>query len=304
MDSWQEGKNPVSFTSDSVTLRGNLFLPPSFDSTRRYPGVVVTGSWTTVKEQMAGLYAERLAQEGFVTLAFDFRHFGESGGEPRQYEAPDEKIEDIRSAAVFLQSLSFVDAARIGGFGICASSGYIVNAAASDARFKALALVAPWLHNAPLVEAIYGGTEGVQQKIATSRTARAQFEAGSETPLIPAASRDDENSAMYAPGDYLDYYLNAARGAIPPWVNRFHVMSWEGWLTFDPVKTAPNIRVPVLMVHSENAAIPDGAKQFFAALQTAKEFYWMPGTQFDFYDQEPNVTKSLNAVATHFQMTL
>ena len=88
----------VNFNSEGSTLIGNLYLPAGYDNTKSYPAIVVSGSWTTVKEQMAGLYARKLSNEGFITLAFDFRNFGESGGEPRFYESPSLKKVDIKNA--------------------------------------------------------------------------------------------------------------------------------------------------------------------------------------------------------------
>ena len=89
--------------NDPVEREFNVYLPPGYDAGKAYPAVIVSGSWTTVKEQMAGLYAEKLAQEGFVTLAFDFRNFGESGGVARFYENPLQKVDDIRNAVTYLQ---------------------------------------------------------------------------------------------------------------------------------------------------------------------------------------------------------
>lgn len=83
------------------------------------------------------------------------------------------------------------------------------------------------------------------------------------------------------------YYLNPERGAIPEWPNRFAVMSWPEWLGFDPIRIAPEIVVPTLLVHSPAAAVPDGARRFHRDLAGPADFLWTQGTQFDFYDQEP-----------------
>ncbi len=135
----------VRFESAGDELVGHLFLPPGFDESRRYPAVVVTGSWTSVKEQMPDAYASLLAKDGFVTLTFDFRGWGESAGEPRQFEDAGRKVEDIQSAVTFLTGHPNVSG-DISGLGVCASSGYMAHAVAQDDRIRRLALVAPWLH--------------------------------------------------------------------------------------------------------------------------------------------------------------
>jgi hypothetical protein len=118
---------------------------------------------------------------------------------------------------------------------------------------------------------------------------------------VPACSASDPEAAMYGP---FDYYLNPARGAIAAWPNQFAVMSWPEWLQFDPIQAAPQIQVPTLLVHSEQAALPDGARRFFAAMPAPKDFLWTEGIQFDFYDQEPQVTKATEAAGAHFRLIL
>lgn len=94
--------NKVTFKSEGETLVGNLYLPTSKVESEKIPAIIVGGSWITVKEQMAGLYAERMAEQGFAALAFDFRTFGESGGEPRQYESGALKTQDFKNAGSVL----------------------------------------------------------------------------------------------------------------------------------------------------------------------------------------------------------
>lgn len=301
MSTYHPGINPVTFESEGVALKGNLFLPPDFDPARTYPGVVVGGTWTSVKEQMSNRYAERLAQHGFVTLDYDFRNYGESDGEPRQFESPSLKIADNRNAVTYLSSLPFVDAARIGALGICASAGYMSGTAAGDSRIKSLVLVAPWLHNAALARAIYGGETGVQHRLDLADAARQKFTATGEVDYVPACDPNNPEAAMPFP---LDFYTNPARGALPQWTNRFAVMAWRGWLEFDAVQYGAQIAVPLLIVHSEAAAVPDGARQYFAQVTSPKDIFWTQGEQIDFYDQEPQVTKSVEATRNHFARTL
>jgi hypothetical protein len=292
----------LSFTSEGDKLTGVLFLPASYKEGDKLPAIIVTGSWTTVKEQMPTLYAKQLAQQGFATFIFDFRGFGESEGQPRQYESPARKIEDIRNAVTFVQTLPEVNKDEIGGLGICASSGYMAYATAEDHRIKSFAAIAPWLHNSELVKLIYGGDEGVNNRIKASETASANWKSNQTVTMVPACSSKDQNAAMY--GNW-DYYLNPKRGAIPEWKNQFNVISWKEWLTFDPISIASKIKAPVYLIHSEDAAIPQGVKQFYAKLTTStKNITWTTGTQFDYYDNEKNVLEESKLVADWFKTTL
>jgi uncharacterized protein len=303
MNEWHSGKNPVTFPSEDEILKGNLFLPPNFDPAQQYPAVIVAGSWTTVKEQMAGLYAERLAAQGFVTLAFDFRHYGESGGEPRNYEVPEDKIEDIRSAISYVQSLPFVHSQQIGGLGVCFSTGLMAAASVRDPRLNSVAMIAPWLHNRAILDVAYGGPSEIQRRLNAADAAKSKFDVSGEVETMVGASFTDPNAAMIVDNDY---YLNPQRGGVPEWPNQVAVMTWRPWAEFDGVAIGSQLRVPVLLVHSEKAAIPDGAKAFYTKVpdDIVKDFLWLDGTQWDFYDQEPQVNKSVEAVRDHFQRTL
>ena len=102
----------------------------------------------------------------------------------------------------------------------------------------------------------------------------------------------------------LDYYAQSDRGAVQEWTNRFAVMSWSEWLTFDAIAAAPAMSVPILMVHADDAALPDNARRFFAALPGPKHLFWTLGTQTDFYDREPQVGLAIDAAVAHFSRTL
>ena len=299
----------VSFLSDGARLVGNLYLPENYQPNKKYPAVVVSGSWTTVKEQMAGLYAEQLAGEEFITLAFDFRNFGESEGTPRFYENPTQKIADIGNAVSYLQSLPQVDAERIGALGICAGSMYTLMAAAGDKRIKSVVTAASWLHDAEAVKLFYGGEEGVQGKIAAAQAAKQRFAETGEVEYIPSISTTDASAAMYGP---YDYYLNPERGAIPEWSDdKFAVMTWEDWLTLDPMPSADALTAPTLMIHSDGAVLPQYTRQYFARIATEdKRLHWIdtdlqsPFHQFSFYDQEAEVTESLEQAQQWFTSKL
>ncbi|WP_449064610.1 alpha/beta hydrolase [Planomonospora algeriensis] len=290
--------NKITFGGGGATLTGNLFLP---DGVERAPGVVVAGTWTSVKELMADRYAQRLAERGYAALSFDFTGFGESEGEPRDVEDPARKVCDIHHAIGFLAAHPKVDGDRLGALGICAAAMYMADNAARDPRVKSLALVAPWLHDAAICESAYGGAEAVAEKIKTGREARSRYDETGEIDYVPVVSATDPHAAM--PYD-IDFYLNPARGGIPAWPNRFAVMAWPDWLTYDSIALAPRITQPTLLVHSEDAAIPDGARRFHAGLAGPGDILWTQGTQFDFYDTEPQVMVSVDTVAAHFGRTL
>lgn len=287
--------------ADGDVLVGDLHRPVGVaDPT---PGLVVTGSWTTVKEQMAGLYARRLAAAGLTTLAFDFTGFGQSEGTPRDTEDPSRKARDVGAAFAYLATRDdVVDPDRLGGLGVCASAGYQAMNAVTDGRVASLGLVAPWLHDPQLVEPIYGGAEGVADLREQAARARAHHEATGEVRYVPAISEDDPVAAMTGP---FGYYLDAERGAIPEWGARFAVMAWEPWLTLDAVSVGSSVEQPVEMIHSRDGAVPDGAEGFHARLpRPAGPIRWVAGTQLDFYDQPEQVDAAVDAMVDHFGSTL
>ena len=155
----------INFKSEGLNLVGNLFYPTNFEEGKQYPTIVCSGSWTTVKEQMAGLYASHFAQKGFITCAFDFRNYGESEGFPRSWENPQMKIQDIHNAVAYLKTLPEVDENNIAAFGVCAGAMYTLMAASENESIKAVATTASWLHDGEAVKLFYGGEEGVQNKI-------------------------------------------------------------------------------------------------------------------------------------------
>jgi len=299
----------IQFKSEGLSLAGNLFYPENWESDKKYPAIVVSGSWTTVKEQMAGLYAEKLAEKGFITLAFDFRNFGESEGEPRFYESPSLKKEDVKAAVAYLGSLPEVDENQIGAFGVCAGAMYTLMAASEETKIKAVVTAASWLHDAEAVKLFYGGEEGVQSKIAVAQEARKAYANGEGVHYVPTISESDVDAAMYGP---YDYYLNPERGAIPQWsADKFALMSWEDWLTTDPMPTAPQLHAPTLMIHSDGAVLPQYTKNYFERIGTEdKKLHWMstelesPFHQFNYYDKEAEVGESIAEAAKWFSEKL
>lgn len=290
----------VSFQSGGETLAGDLYVPAQAGAAPR-PAIVVTGAWMTVKDQMPARYAREMAERGIVALAFDFRGWGQSGGARRQFEDPQAKIADIEAAANYLATQPEADRNRIGGLGICASSGYMVTAAAITPVIKSVALVAPWLQDREVVEQTYGGAEGIAKLEAAGDAAEAEYRRTGHQPLLPAASMTDDRAIMFK----VPYYTEADRGMIPAWRNEADPSFWRGWLSFDAIKVAPQLAQPLLMVHSEAAAVPQGAHRFFGQLTAPKQELWLENvSQLDFYDRAMPVTTASDAVAAHFERTL
>lgn len=274
----------VMFTSSGVRLRGVIFRPIRVNAP--LPGVVVTGAWTSIKEQMAGTYARELAARGFVALAFDPAGWGESDGNPRYVEDPEAKTVNIVAAAEYLAQRNDIDQRRIFGVGICASAGYMAAAVADSNTLARLALVAPWLHDPAMAEGIYGGAQAVAALVNASEA------------VLTAASTTDAKAVMYqAP-----YYTEADRGLIAEYDNKFSSLSWRPWLTYDAFTSAQRLSKPLLMVGSKSMALPVGTEAYQARTRAPVTKLWLGDdvTQFDFYDREDVVCVASDEVARHF----
>lgn len=290
----------VNFQSKGVKLVGDIFFPTDYQKNKKYPAVVVTGAWTTVKEQMPSLYAKELAKKGFITLVFDFRGWGESDGKNRFLESPLRKTEDIVAASDYLKSRADVASTKIGGLGVCASSGYMVKAYFENA-FNTIALVAPWLHNKEIATSVYGGQKSFDKLLDISDKAQKDFEKTGKIKAITAASTTDKNSLMYN----VPYYTEKNRGLIKEFDNKFNLASWRPWLTFDAISYADKIPGKVLFVESEAMALPQGSKTFKDIAKDKVETISLPKvTQFDFYDKAEPVSKSVDSVAKFMKKEL
>jgi len=291
----------VRFRSGDSFVIGDLYTPAGVHTVQKFPAVIVGGSLSSVKEMMAAAYARELAGRGIIALAIDYRHYGESGGEPRQYEDPDEKVEDLSAAITYLQSRP--DVARVGLLGVCTSGGNVLCAAAKDRRVGAVATVAAHLPEPAILGTVpvYGGAVAVERHRADGRAARERYEHTGENTLIKCYHNTDSTAAHV--GDF-DYYLDPRRGGgIPQWQNAFAVMGWEKWLNFDPVSQAPNVTAPTLMVHSDGCALPDQARKVFGLLRGPKTLHWTKGDHFSFYDGD-KVVEAATVAAEHFRRYL
>lgn len=272
-------------------LAANLYMPRT-ETMEKPPLVIVTGAWTTVKEQMPAVYAEAIVKLGYAALTFDFRGWGESTGWIKYLEDPARKTDDIRAVIDAASQLEQIDSNRIFGLGICASTGYMLDAASGNSKITAVAAVAPWIHNREIANAVYGGEAAVDNLIELGQEA-----ASTGAVFIEAASNENDSSLMYqAP-----YYTEPHRGKIPEYDNLFNVASWKPWLTYDALSGARTQDKPVLLIASEAMALPAGTHQYLEQSGDNVSAVWLDGvTQFDFYDVPEQVETATNAMAEYF----
>ena len=285
-------KNRFAFTSEGETLVGDLFLP---EESKPAGVVVAVGPLTSVKEQAAGTYARAIAERGYAALAFDYRYFGESNGSPRQFESPDANIEDIKNAATALLADERLTGLPLFGLGVCFGAGPMVRSVAADSRFHGFAGVAGVYSDHSKTVAAMGSA--YQAKIDRGRAAERTWRETGDAETIPAVASDGGDVAMPLREAY-EYY-GTPRGQVPNYVNGYAVQSLAYSLPFDARGVADAIEVPVLIVHSENALVPDLARAFYAAVKSPKQQLWLESQgQIDFYDDPRLITRAADAVAT------
>lgn len=290
----------ILFESGGATLVGRL-LRDTLDLQVRQPGVVVTGSWLTVKEQMATTYGEALAAAGHTVLIFDFAGFGESGGEPRQVERPERKIADLAAAARFLAGLGVVAGDRVGVVAVCASAMYAAAAAQRERAIGAITAVAGWFHDPASLVPFYGEAAGVSDRLSRAERATAGWLGGHETSFAPAYAPGDDRAGMAFP---MDYYANANRGAVPAWRNEMSEISWAYWLTFDGRRATRRLAAPTLFVHGDGCVFPDAIREIAETNDGLASLLWLEGEQTDFYDRPALVSQATIAATAHFARNL
>lgn len=188
--------HPVSYKLNGIDIAANVYTPANYDPAKKYPAIVVAHPNGGVKEQVAGLYAQKLAEQGYITIAADAAYQGASGGTPRNVDKPVNRIEDIHGMADFISRYPGVDTARLGLLGICGGGGYSLVAAETDKRFKSIATIS--MFNSGLVRR--NGLQNsqldtIQQRLQQASDARAQEAAGGEVLYSGDANLTDEQIA-------------------------------------------------------------------------------------------------------------
>jgi len=273
-----------------ITLVADLYLPKNRGN-GRLPAIVVGGPFGAVKEQSSGLYAQTMAERGFITLAFDPSYTGESSGEPRNIASPDINTEDFSAAVDFIGLRPEVDRERIGVIGVCGWGGMALNAVASDKRVKAV--VASTMYDMTRVMSKgYNDSVTLEQRTQAleqmSRQRWVDAEKGTPAyqPAYNAAVTADSPQFMI---DYHDYY-STPRGYHKRAVNSGNAWSQTTPLSFMnmPILTyiAEISPRPVLFIHGEKAHSLYFAQTAYAAAAEPKELIIIPGASHtDLYDK-------------------
>ncbi|MEO1035897.1 MAG: alpha/beta hydrolase [Pseudomonadota bacterium] len=270
----------VRFDVDGIELVGNLHKPAGADNA---PAAAIIGPMTYQKEQAPTQYAERLAAQGFVALAYDSRYRGESGGAPRAWENPAHKVEDLKAAVKYLQSRDDVDATRVSILAICQGSSEAVRAAAEIEDLHALATVAGHYRDAA-GDIEWLTKDGFAARKAAGEAAAKKYTATGEIDYVKGVDQTDLNVGM--PGDFVwEWYQPWADRGI--WDNRYAVMSDADLLNFESISAVPNIKAPWLMMHGDNCFLPSAAKRHVDAIatDTKHELIWDETPHLAYYDQ-------------------
>jgi fermentation-respiration switch protein FrsA (DUF1100 family) len=296
----------IIFKNGSLNMSGNLYLPEGFREGAKYAAIVVVHPGGGVKEQTAGLYAQKLAGQGFITLAFDASHQGASEGMPRFLDDPMTRVGDIYSAVDYLTTLAYVDSNRIGALGICAGSGTAVKAATTERRITAIATVSAVDVGAASRKG-WEGKASVSEQIATleavakERTAEA---AGAEPIYVPYVPQVGDRTAPRDLQEAADYYLTA-RGQHPNAPNKMLLTSASymvAFTGFDRVDTL--LTQPLLIIAGSEAGSLWHSKELYAKTAGPKELFIIDGaTHMDLYDGK-GADVAANKLAPFFKKNL
>lgn len=288
-------KTDVRFPSSGMTLAGHLYTPDS-PVTGPLPALVVGHPFTGVKEQTSGLYARRLAEEGFLTLAFDAAHQGESEGLPRGLENPFQRAEDVRNAVSYLTTRDDVDPERIGVLGICASGGYVPFAAQTDTRMKAVATVSAV--NLPPFMAAFPGYGAM---LAEAGRLRSEEAAGKEPKLSSPLPESVDDSTPAAMREFFEYY-RTPRARHPRSTGYYVQRSLDQLAQYDSYATlhllAPR---PLLMIAGTAAETLAFSQIGVEEAGRNAELHTIEGaTHVDLYDVDEYVTPAVAKLAAFF----
>lgn len=290
---------------------GTLYRPQGLTGGRRAPALVVGHPMGAVKEQSSQLYAQKLAEQGFVTLAIDLSFWGESGGAPRHLVAPEIYSDDISAAVDFLSTQSFVDPDRIGGLGICGSGSFVISAAKIDPRIKAIATVSMYDMGAAARQGLNSG-QSLEQRRAVIHSATdqrlAEFKGG-EPVFVPGTVNHLDADTPAIQREFFDFY-RTPRGAYTPKGDKAELTtqplfsSLVKFMNFYPFNDIETISPrPMLFISGDAAHSREFSEDAYRRAGQPKELYWVEGAgHVDLYDRTPLIP--FDKLATFFQRGL
>ena len=283
--------HPVAYKLNGLDISANVYTPANYDPKNDYPTLVVAHPNGGVKEQVAGLYAQRLAEHGYITITADAAYQGASGGQPRSVDKPSYRIEDIHGMADFIARYPGVDKKHLGLLGICGGGGYSLAAAQTDKRFKSIATVS--MFNSGRVRRngyVDSQLNSIQQRLQQASDARAQETAGGDVLYSGDADLTDEQIAqlpfdLYRQG--YEYYWKTH--AHPNSTFKYTTSSLLDLMRFDATDHIDLISQPLLLIAGSKADSLYMSEDAFAKATGAKnkelfkiegathiETYWVP----------------------------
>ncbi len=283
--------HPVTYKLNGLAIVANIYTPAGYDAKKSYPTVVVAHPNGGVKEQVAGLYAQRLAEEGYITITADAAYQGGSEGQPRSVDKPANRIEDIHGMADFITQYAGVDTSRLGLLGICGGGGYSLAAAETDKRFKTIATIS--MFNSGRVRRNgYADSQldSIQDRLKQASDARALEAAVGEVRYSGDANLTDEQIAklpfdLYRQG-YQYYWKTYAH---PNSTFKYTTSSLLDLMRFDATNQIELIEQPLLMIAGTKADSLYMTEDAFAKATGTKdkelfkiegathiETYWVP----------------------------
>ncbi len=287
----QVSRQAVTFKNRyGITLAGDLYVPKS-NGNEQLPALAISGPFGAVKEQASGLYANQMAQRGFVVLAFDPSYTGESGGEPRHVASPDINTEDFSAAIDFLGLQKNVDRDKLGIIGICGFGGFALNATAVDKRVKAVATTSMYDMSRVNAKGYFDSTTPEQRTQMLEQMGQQRWkdaESGnSALSGLGLPEKIEGNEPEFVKG-YFDYY-KTDRGFHPRSIN-----SNSSWTITTPISLM-NMPImtyikeisprPVLLIAGENAHSRYFSEDAYKAASEPKELMIIPGkVHTDLYD--------------------
>ena len=272
-----------------IALAADLYAPKGAEG--KLPAIAVSGPFGAVKEQSSGLYAQKMAELGFLTLAFDPSYTGESGGTPRYVASPDINTEDFCAAVDFLSVQDNVDPERIGIIGICGWGGMAINAAAIDTRIKATAAMTMYDMTRVNANGYFDSENTAEARYAKKQAMNAQRTADYKNGAYALAGGVVDPLPEDAPQFVKDYYgyYKTQRGYHPRSLNSnggWNRTSALSFMNMPILQYAGEIRSAVLLVHGEKAHSRDFSEAAYEKLTgDNKELMIIPGANHvDLYD--------------------